>query len=160
MSDLIVVMNAGRIEQVGAPIEVYDRPVNLFVATFIGSPAMNLIEGVLEHEGPLSFVRVGGHSIALGRHIDRPPSTPVVVGIRPEHVTLAPVEGATFSLPLGVELIEPTGADSHVYGHSCGAQVMASLSRRDSLALGDQVTLRGRCEQLHVFDKASGMRID
>ena len=160
MSDLIVVMNAGRIEQVGAPIEVYDRPVNLFVATFIGSPAMNLIEGVLEHEGPLSFVRVGGHSIALGRHIDRPPSTPVVVGIRPEHVTLAPVEGATFSLPLGVELIEPTGADSHVYGHSCGAQVMASLSRRDSLALGDQVTLRGRCEQLHVFDKASGMRVD
>lgn len=159
MSDLIVVMNAGRIEQLGAPIEVYDRPDNLFVATFIGSPAMNLIEGLLEHDGALSFVRVGGHRIALGRHVGLPPSATVVVGIRPEHLTLAPVEGATFELPFSVELIEPTGADSHVYGHSCQAQVVAALSRRDSLALGEQVTLRGRCEQLHVFEKESGLRI-
>jgi len=159
MSDLIVVMNAGRIEQVGAPIDVYDHPANLFVATFIGSPAMNLIEGTLEHEAGLSLVRVGEHRITLGRPIDLPPSTAVVVGIRPEHVTLEPLEGPTFSLPFSVELIEPTGADSHVYGRACGTQVVASLSRRDSLALGEHVTLRGRCEQLHVFDKASGLRV-
>ncbi|MGE8186921.1 ABC transporter ATP-binding protein [Pseudomonas sp. NPDC086278] len=160
MSDLIVVMNAGRIEQIGAPTEVYDLPANLFVATFIGSPAMNLIEGTLEHEGALSFVRTAGQRIALGRYINRPPLTSVVVGIRPEHVTLATVEGAAFALPFSVDLIEPTGADCHVYGRSCGAQLVASLSRRDSLALGGQVTLHGRCEQLHVFDKASGLRID
>ncbi len=160
MSDLIVVMNAGRIEQVGAPIEVYDRPANLFVATFIGSPAMNLIEGVLEHEGGESSLRVGEHLIALGRQVDRPALSALVVGIRPEHLTLASVDGATFTLPFSVELIEPTGADSHVYGRACDAQVVASLSRRDTLALGEQVTLRGRCEQLHVFDKTTGMRVD
>ncbi len=160
MSDLIVVMNAGRIEQVGAPIEVYDKPANLFVATFIGSPAMNLIEGVLEHEGAVSFVRVGDQRIALDRYIDLPPLTPMVAGIRPEHLTLAPLECSTFNLPFTVDLIEPTGADSHVYGHSGATQVVASLSRRDGLALGDQVVLRGRCEQVHVFEKASGLRMD
>ena len=160
MSDLIVVMNAGRIEQVGAPIEVYDKPANLFVATFIGSPAMNLIEGVLEHEGAVSFVRVGDQRIALDRYIDLPPMTPMVAGIRPEHLTLAPLECSTFDLPFTVDLIEPTGADSHVYGHSGTTQVVASLSRRDGLVLGDQLVLRGRCEQVHVFEKATGLRMD
>jgi multiple sugar transport system ATP-binding protein len=160
MSDLIVVMNAGRIEQVGAPIEVYDRPANLFVATFIGSPAMNLIDGVLEHGDGVSLVRLGDQTISLGRPVDLPPSTPVVIGIRPEHLTLAPIEGPGFSLPFSVDLIEPTGAESHVYGRSGGTSVVAALSRRDSLGLGDRVQLQGRCEHLHLFDKASGARVD
>jgi multiple sugar transport system ATP-binding protein len=159
MSDLIVVMNAGRIEQVGAPIEVYDRPANLFVATFIGSPAMNLIEGVLEHQDGASGVRVGGQQIALGRPIALPALAPVVVGIRPEHLTLAAVQGPDFAIPFSVDLIEPTGAESHVYGRSGETPVVASLSRRDDLSLGQEVLLRGRCEHIHVFDKASGMRM-
>ncbi|WP_426111110.1 ABC transporter ATP-binding protein [Pseudomonas sp. DSP3-2-2] len=160
MSDLIVVMNAGRIEQVGAPIEVYDRPANLFVATFIGSPAMNLIEGVLEQEDGSSLVRVNGQRIALGRQIELPSSTPVVVGIRPEHLTLAPIPCPAFSLPFSVDLIEPTGAESHVYGRSGDTSIVAALSRRDDLQLGQAVRLGGRCEHIHVFDKASGARMD
>jgi multiple sugar transport system ATP-binding protein len=160
MSDQIVVMNAGRIEQVGPPVEVYDRPANLFVATFIGSPAMNLIDGQLEHENDVSLVRVGGQRIALMRRIELPSSTPVVIGIRPEHLTLAPIEGASFSLPFSIDLIEPTGAESHVYGHSGDTSMVAALSRRDSLDLGDLVHLRGRCEHIHVFEKATGSRMD
>jgi multiple sugar transport system ATP-binding protein len=159
MSDLIVVMNAGRIEQVGAPIEVYDRPANLFVATFIGSPAMNLIEGVLEHDENTSFIKVGSQRIALERHIDLAASSPVVMGIRPEHLTLAEVPETGFSLPFTVDLIEPTGAESHVYGRCAEAPMVASLSRRDDLKLGQAIQLRGRCEHIHVFDKASGARM-
>jgi multiple sugar transport system ATP-binding protein len=160
MSDLIVVMNGGKIEQVGAPIEVYDRPANLFVATFIGSPAMNLIDGVLLHEANLSLVQVGAQKIALGRRIDLPESSPVVLGIRPEHLTLAPVPGLAFALPFHVDLIEPTGAESHVYGRCADTQVVAALSRRDVIELGQAVQLRGLCEHIHVFDKASGVRLE
>ena len=160
MSDLIVVMNGGRIEQVGAPIEVYDRPANLFVATFIGSPAMNLIEGVLEHEDGRSWVKVGGQRIALERPIALLAQTPVVVGIRPEHLSLGSQQSQEFSLPFRVELIEPTGAESHVYGHSGDATIVAALSRKDSLQLGQTVHLRGRSEHLHVFEKANGARAD
>ncbi|MFS2155843.1 ABC transporter ATP-binding protein [Pseudomonas sp. Pseusp122] len=159
MSDLIVVMNAGRIEQVGAPIDVYDRPANLFVATFIGSPAMNLIEGVLEQDERTSFIKVGSQRIALERRIDLAASSPVVMGIRPEHLTLSAVPGAGFSLPFTVDLIEPTGAESHVYGRTGDTPMVASLSRRDDLQLGQDVQLRGSCEHIHVFDKASGARM-
>jgi multiple sugar transport system ATP-binding protein len=159
MSDLIVVMNAGRIEQVGAPIEVYDRPANLFVATFIGSPAMNLLEGVLEHDESTSLIKVGSQRIALERRIDLAASSPVVMGIRPEHLTLAAVPETGFSLPFTVDLIEPTGAESHVYGRCAETPMVASLSRRDDLKLGQAIQLRGRCEHIHVFDKASGARM-
>ncbi|MBD1552223.1 ABC transporter ATP-binding protein [Pseudomonas typographi] len=160
MSDLIVVMNGGRIEQVGAPIDVYDRPANLFVATFIGSPAMNLIEGVLEHEQGLSQVRVGGQRIALGRRIDLAAAAPVVMGIRPEHLALAPAQGLEFTLPFKVDLIEPTGAESHVYGQTGSTSIVAALSRKDDLQLGQAVHLRGQCEHIHLFDKATGARLD
>lgn len=160
MSDLIVVMNGGRIEQVGAPIDVYDRPANLFVATFIGSPAMNLLDGVLEHDQHQSQVHVGGQRIALGRRIDLPAATPVVLGIRPEHLTLAPVPGLAFALPFKVDLIEPTGAENHVYGRCAEVPLVAALSRRDAIELGQAAQLRGHCEHIHLFDKASGRRME
>ncbi|MFJ5297635.1 ABC transporter ATP-binding protein [Pseudomonas sp. NPDC088368] len=159
MSDLIVVMNAGRIEQVGTPIEVYDRPANLFVATFIGSPAMNLIDGILVQEDSTSIVLVGDQKVDLGRRVDLASASPVVMGIRPEHFSLGSAHASDFSLPFTIDLIEPTGAESHVYGRSGTTPVVASLPRKGDLQLGQQLTLRGSCDHVHVFDKASGARL-
>ncbi|WP_296187294.1 ABC transporter ATP-binding protein [Pseudomonas sp. UBA1879] len=159
MSDLIVVMNAGRIEQVGTPIEVYDQPANLFVATFIGSPAMNLVDGVVLQEAGSSVVLIGDQRIDLGRRIDIPTNSPVVMGIRPEHFSLGTTAATDFSLPFTVDLIEPTGAESHVYGRYGTTPMVASLPRNGDLQWGQQLVLRGSCEHVHVFDKANGLRL-
>ncbi|WP_397453293.1 ABC transporter ATP-binding protein [Pseudomonas sp. NA-150] len=160
MSDRIVIMNAGRVEQVGSPVEVYDRPANLFVATFIGSPSMNLLEGVLHHTETDSQLSLGSHTLSLNRRIEQPEGSVLTLGIRPEHLTLEPLDGPTFSLPFTIDLIEPTGAESHVYGRTGTTRLVASLSRRDSLHLGDEVLLQARVEHIHLFDSASGARLE
>ena len=134
MADKIVVMNAGNIEQVGAPLELYDRPANLFVAAFIGSPAMNLIQGV---------ARDGG---AEGR--------PVVYGIRPEHLELAP-DG----LPATVRVIEPTGAETLAYLRFGEHEMAAVFRDRHDLTPGEQVRLRPRADKAHLFDPYTGRRL-
>jgi sn-glycerol 3-phosphate transport system ATP-binding protein len=131
----MIVMNAGRAEQVGAPLEVYARPATTFVAGFIGSPAMNLVP---QERG--------------GRK--------VLFGIRPEH--LEPCAPADAMLVAEVDLVEPLGADTLVYGHLEGEGRPRIAARLDSslVAQAGKLPLRYRPERAHYFDPATGARID
>ena len=157
MADKIVVMNHGHIEQAGAPLELYDHPSNLFVAGFIGSPAMNFIEGTLRRDGGAPVLEAKGGRLAL------PASTPgadgqkVTLGIRPEHLSISATGPA--SLDAVVEVVEPTGADTHVVAIAFGQQVQAVFTERHAFAPGARVALCPRAEAIHLFDTASGRHL-
>ncbi len=148
MADRIVVMRDGIVEQTGTPLQLYDHPVNTFVAGFIGSPAMNLIEGVWQ----AGAVRIGDARIAVPRPMRAQDGQKVLLGSRPEH--LAP--DASGALAAKVEVIEPTGADTMLMC-SLGAQELVVVVRdRVALRPGDPVRLAPAPDQLHVFDAADG----
>jgi multiple sugar transport system ATP-binding protein len=151
MADQIVVMQAGRIEQVGAPLDLYDRPVNTFVASFIGSPAMNMLEGVVSGD----CVMAGGASLPLPRGVTLPDGHGVIYGIRPEHLTLGD-RGLTGK----VAVVEPTGAEMHVVSRIDGHEVTAVFRDRATMRPGDVITLVPDADQAHVFDKASAKRLN
>jgi sn-glycerol 3-phosphate transport system ATP-binding protein len=135
LAQRMIVMNAGRAEQIGAPLEVYAKPATTFVASFIGSPPMNLIPSE--------------------RHGKR-----VIFGIRPEH--LEPCAPADASLTVEVDLIEPLGADTLVYGHlggNDGARVAARLHFSVDARVG-RLPLRYDPANAHYFDPGSGARIE
>ena len=144
LADRLVVMNGGRIEQIGTPIEVYERPQTLFVAGFIGSPPMNLID-----VGQADDVDWG----------ELPPQTGVV-GVRPDAVCTAPMtEG--IGLSGVVELIEPIGGESHVHLLLNGGQALiASVPGKAGVAEGDRVNWHVDRADLHCFDKSTGRRTD
>jgi multiple sugar transport system ATP-binding protein len=150
MADKIVVMQGGRIEQVGAPLDLYDRPANTFVASFIGSPSMNMIEGrvtggMVEVAGALLPAPVGAQA-GEGRD--------VIYGIRPEHLHEAAI-GITGT----VAVVEPTGSETHVVLRIEGREMVAVFRDRISHRPGDSVTLSPDASASHLFDKASGQRI-
>ncbi len=149
MAEKIVVMNAGRIEQVGSPLELYDHPRNQFVAEFIGSPAMNLIPGVGATGGVVAegaVLPVTRTGVAEGR--------PVTYGIRPEHLELAP-EG----IPAQVTVVEPTGAETMVYLKFAGTPIVAIFRDRHDLSPGQMVHLRARADRAHLFDPETGQSL-
>ncbi len=149
MADKIVVMNAGTVEQVGAPLELYDRPVNRFVAEFIGSPAMNLLPGVAAPGG----VAVGAALLPLARAAGEA-GRPVVYGIRPEHLALADA-----GLAATVRVVEPTGAETLAWLDCDGRELVAVFRDRHDLAPGQRVHLAVRADRAHLFDAATGARI-
>jgi multiple sugar transport system ATP-binding protein len=149
MADLIVVMNHGRIEQAGAPLELYDRPANLFVAGFIGSPAMNMIEGRIEAgavHGP------GG--VAWPLPPGAPASGEVIYGIRPEHLRLDPG-----GLPAVVNVLEPTGSETQVVMHVGGAHLLGAFRERIAARHGEVLPVSPDPSLIHLFDKATGQRL-
>jgi len=159
MSDRIVVMNSGRVEQVGAPLDVYDNPRNLFVATFIGSPAMNLIEGTLQQRGDRSFAQISGIDIDLGRQVKAAADRRIVVGVRPEHLSVAEPGGPAVMLPVTIDLVEPTGAETHIYAKHNGASIVAATAGRSGLQAGVGAHLYLTPDVLHVFDAETGDRL-
>jgi sn-glycerol 3-phosphate transport system ATP-binding protein len=153
LADRLVVMNGGRAEQIGPPKEVYERPATTFVATFIGSPAMNLIPARVQ--APDLFELAGGLSVRLPAPGSAAAGTDVIFGIRPEHVALAD-DGA----PLTVELAEELGADTIVYGRLDGGQeLVVRVPGYLELNIGDRVGIRIDTSKVHLFDKASGQRL-
>jgi multiple sugar transport system ATP-binding protein len=155
MADKIVVMRDGIVEQTGAPLELYDRPVNTFVAGFIGSPAMNMLAGVVRRGGDGARVAVadGAEMPVRGAFDD---GREVLYGIRPEHLSLAdPSQG----LPGQVVVVEPTGADTQVVCRVGTHDVIAVLRDRVSCRPGDLVGLRPDAARAHVFDASSGARL-
>ena len=156
MSDRIVILNGGRVEQVGAPLDVYDNPANLFVATFIGSPAMNLLNGVLVREGEAAFAQIEGAKIPLAASVKGASGTEIVLGVRPEHLL---VDSGDASFRLDVKLVEPTGAESHIYGRCGDADMIVAVSGRSLFAPGDTVPLSAKPELLHLFAKETGARL-
>jgi len=153
MADKIVVMHDGVVEQLGTPLELYDRPDNLFVAGFIGSPAMNFIPGALQCRNGACVVDVG-QGIRLAARVREAgrDGQQVVYGVRPEHFDVADDGG----IPARVHVVEPTGADTYVYADFSGTQVCAVFNERHEFRSGDLVHLRPRPQLTHVFDAATG----
>ncbi len=145
----LVVLNGGRVEQIGAPLDLYHRPASAFVAGFIGSPAMNLLDGDLAG----GRLRVAGAEFALGAGV----SGPVMVGIRPEDLRPAPA-GSPSALDLRIAYVEELGAQRLVHGHAEGQPLVAALPA--GAALGDRLALAPAPGALHLFDIAGGRRIE
>jgi multiple sugar transport system ATP-binding protein len=155
MGDKIVVMSGGRVEQVGAPLELYDRPANTFVATFLGSPAMNLLQGRVEGGDCPRLALPGGSEVTIGEAARAFVGRGVTFGIRPEHVRYDPVGG----LPCTVSLVEPTGSETHVVAHTGRTEIIALLRERTDIHEGETVRLSLDASQAHFFETASGSRL-
>jgi multiple sugar transport system ATP-binding protein len=149
MADRIVVMQDGRIEQIGSPLELYDRPDNLFVAQFIGSPAMNVVDGTLRRNGAGAFVEAeGGLRWPLNGH-GGADGQPVIYGVRPEHLTVA---GADAPVQAEVIVVEPTGAETELLVQVGQAQIVVVMHGRTAVQPGDRVGLAIEVDQVHLFD--------
>ncbi|MFL6796812.1 MAG: ABC transporter ATP-binding protein [Xanthobacteraceae bacterium] len=154
MADRIVVMHDGVIEQIGAPLELYDRPVNLFVAGFIGSPAMNLLKGAIRANGGIGFEGLGGIRLPLKAVPSSSDGRPVVYGVRPEHFVLAD-DGAEAQ----VQVIEPTGSELQVVAKLGEQDIIAVFRERHDFKPGDKIRLRPDAQLVHLFDEPSGKRL-
>jgi multiple sugar transport system ATP-binding protein len=154
MADRIVVMRDGLIEQVGGPLELYDRPENLFVAGFIGSPSMNFIPGELTGDG--GFRSRDGVSLPLGEAPRE--KRPIILGIRPEDLVRGGAPGLIpFSFP--VRVIEPTGSEVQIIGTFEGNEIVAALKGRDAPKAGEVASLAFDPAKVHLFAPDSGKRI-
>lgn len=154
MADRIVVLQDGNVEQIGAPLELYDRPANLFVATFIGSPSMNLIKGKARIENGEVFVEAGGIRLPAGASHAVTDGQDVTYGIRPEHIAL---DDDGFEAKVGV--IEPTGSETMVFAHAGGTDMLALFRDRHMFQPGQSIRLKPRKDAAHIFDSTTGKRI-
>jgi multiple sugar transport system ATP-binding protein len=149
MADKIVLLQAGRIEQVGTPLELYDHPKNMFVAGFIGSPAINFLPA-RSHKTDAAKLIVAGGEIDLPEGYRGTNLGEITVGIRPEHLRVS-----TTGIPASVSVIEPTGAESHIVFDTAEGKVTVVLSGRTDLRRGMQVHLNCLPESVHLFDRLS-----
>jgi multiple sugar transport system ATP-binding protein len=153
MADQIVVMRDGVVEQRGRPLELYDHPANLFVAGFIGSPAMNFIPGVLRHGGEgLQVEFDGGARLPVRHDIDAADGLKVVYGVRPEHLTI----GHSGGIPSVVAVVEPTGANTEIHSRFGNADIISIFRERHDFAAGQPIHLVPDHERAHLFDAVTG----
>ena len=156
MADRIVVMNAGHIEQIGTPLELYDRPANTFVASFIGSPAMSFISGTYRtREKTGAVVELANGEALPVSAVAAADGTRVEVGIRPENYLFAD-DGP---LHLTVEVVEPTGPETHVFGQMGGQDVRCVFRIRLDPEPGSILRLTAAPENIHLFDATTGARL-
>ena len=160
LADRLIVMNAGIAEQIGSPLDVYEAPATVFVAGFIGSPAMNFLAGTPAADGP--GVVLDGSAQVLPFPL--PASAPggrVTVGMRPEH--LEPVSRDAATLELAVDVVEALGADSLVHGQLAGSgrgpSVTARVDGALRVAAGETLPLALAPERVHFFDAGNGRRL-
>jgi multiple sugar transport system ATP-binding protein len=159
MADQIVVMSEGEIEQAGAPLQLYDDPENLFVATFIGSPAMNVLSGTIHVSDGIASVQTGdGKLLPLANGLGAEQGTSVRYGIRPEHFTLAE-DGAKGAIRADVAVVEPTGAETLVICRIEGQDIQVVLRNRAEFHPGQTISLMPDSENTLLFDNGSGARI-
>ena len=151
MADRIVVMHDGIIEQIGSPLELYDRPANLFVAGFIGSPAMNMITGKMDGN---TFVAGDGTRVDLAKAPANSADRPVTLGVRPEHFHLDPN-----GLPAEILTVEPTGSETQVVARFAGQEIMGAFRERITAQPGETLRIRPEPGAVHLFDTQSGQRI-
>jgi multiple sugar transport system ATP-binding protein len=152
MADKIVVLHDGVVEQVGAPLDLYDRPANQFVAGFIGSPAMNFLNGRLARDGGVAkFVADTGESLPLSANVAGADGAAVTIGVRPEHFALDPT-GATAE----VIVVEPTGSETQVFAKFCGKEIVSLFRDRIDARPGGSIKLSAPPERIHLFDANSG----
>ncbi len=153
LADILVVLNLGVIEQIGPPLELYTKPASMFVAGFIGAPAMNFIpvragETGLAAEG-------GGLSGAKGFSV---PKEGAVLGVRPEHLTLSRIEGGA-DFDLEVMVVEAVGAETFIYGKLPGGKEVIVRLYDNIPKVGGRITVSAAREHLHLFESGNGRRI-
>ncbi|MET0942181.1 MAG: ABC transporter ATP-binding protein [Mesorhizobium sp.] len=161
LADRIAVMKGGVIQQLDAPQAIYNRPVNRFVAGFIGSPGMNFIEGKLETDSNPTF-KAGDVSVPLGRYPfdNGVGSRGAVLGVRPEHIAFG--QGATslpFSQHVEVEIVEPMGSDTLVWTKFGGQNVAFRVESEKPLTVGERVVIGFDPARASLFDDADGNRL-
>jgi multiple sugar transport system ATP-binding protein len=155
MADKIVVMHDGEVEQIGAPLDLYDRPKNLFVAGFIGSPAMNILKGKLAVNGSAAFQGSGGLTVPLSTAPAASDGRPVVFGVRPEHLQLS-----DSGFPAEVAVVEPTGSEVQVVARAPGGEeIVAVFRERHMFRPGETIRLAPQPNVVHLFDAESGQRL-
>ena len=151
MADKIVVMNNGNIEQAGPPLELYDRPANLFVAGFIGSPAMNMLKGTVSG-GALRTD--DGTNWPLPPNGARPKDGPAIYGVRPEHLRID-----SAGIPATVQVVEPTGSETQVLMKVGDQSMIGAFRERVSAKPGEILPVRPDPALVHLFDQQSGQRL-
>ena len=165
LGDRIVILNHGEIQQVGRPLDVYDRPANLFVAGFIGAPEMNQIPGTIEHRaGELRFVSPGlDIPIAKDKVGAAEIGTPVVLGVRPEHVGESQTQNQTSWITASVGMVEQMGAstltilDTDVSSSSSKLRMLTN--RQDAIQEGDRIRVGIDLNKIHLFDAKTGVNL-
>jgi multiple sugar transport system ATP-binding protein len=157
MADQIVVMRDGIVEQTGAPLDLYDRPANIFVASFIGSPAMNFLEGKIAQDGAQRFFQTAsGVRFQVDALDALSDGAAVTLGIRPEHLSIAE-DGPGFSAEIAS--IEPTGSETFIVARVGPHRVAALLRQRISGSIGQEIRLALQPGTTHFFNSTSGMRL-
>lgn len=153
LANRIVVFNTGRIEQAGTPMELYDNPANLFVAGFIGSPAMNFIPSQLTHAGGKVVVKAGSVAITVEKELARTDAKEIILGIRPEH--LAPSSPSDKDFVARVEIVEELGAESLVYLHNNFMTDPITMRSDPSIRFkpGEEVPIKINRAKMHLFAK-------
>ena len=155
MADRIVVMHDGVVQQVGPPLDLYDRPANLFVAGFIGSPGMNFLPARVAEDATTDAVLADGQKLRLPDGLPLKDGDQVIVGLRPEHIKLTDYG----PLNAEVEVVEPLGLSTQFYVKLAGQQVCVFVMGRINLRPDDIVRLSADPTSLHLFDPLSGDRI-
>jgi sn-glycerol 3-phosphate transport system ATP-binding protein/multiple sugar transport system ATP-binding protein len=148
LADRIVIMRDGRVQQIGSPLEVYDRPANAFVAGFIGSPEMNLVE---------ASIRDGQLELAAGVCVPVPSvegARDVIAGVRPEAVEIVG-EGLSYT----VSGIEQLGSQTLFIGTTAGHRLRVMAGRRDDIGIGETIKIAIPGQSVHLFDRGSGERL-
>ena len=157
LADKLIIMNAGRVEQIGRPTEVYNHPASRFVADFIGSPAMNLLEGEFDAEG--QFVFGSGGRVRLDQlNGYRVPGRKIVLGVRPEGVRRADA-GTAGAIPAVVDYVEELGAARLIHAEANGSRIIALDTQASEIASGTAVHLAFGNSPLHVFSAEDGLRL-
>ncbi|MBO4120915.1 sn-glycerol-3-phosphate import ATP-binding protein UgpC [Cupriavidus gilardii] len=169
LADRMMVLNGGRVEQIGTPLEVYARPASVFVAGFIGSPPMNLIpvvrneagQGTVPSDAPMRVLGPDGQPseatlghLPMGLHLPQQ----ALLGLRPEH--LEPCAAHEAIAHIDVRVVEALGADSFAYGTLGGQQVVVRLDSHMPVRAGEKLPVTASSDHLHFFDHASGKRIE
>ncbi len=156
LAQRVMVLNKGIAEQIGTPVEVYEKPASRFVASFIGSPAMNLLAGQVSNDG-YRFELPGGMAVPVGRNLSSLAGKPLTLGIRPEHIALS--SQAEGGLPLVMDTLEMLGADNLAHGR-CGEQKMIiRLDHQNRPQRGSMLWLHLPEDRLHFFDGETGQRL-
>jgi multiple sugar transport system ATP-binding protein len=154
MADKIVVMHDGKVEQIGAPLELYDQPDNQFVAGFIGSPAMNMIKGHIRVNGHATFETSAGVTLPLAAGSAENHGRSAIYGVRPEHFVLAD-DGAEAE----VMVVEPTGSELQVVAKLGNDEIIAVFRERHQFKPGGKIRLKPNSRLVHLFDEATGKRL-
>ncbi len=157
MADRIVVMNGGRIEQVGAPLEIFDKPANRFVAGFTGSPAMNFLSATIEANGSGALARVAeNQAIPLQKGFGAERGRGVLVGVRPHQLAVSETDG----LHAVVKGVQPTGVETIIVCDADGRELVMQSLERVQLQEGEEIRITANPGDVHLFDAETGARLE